>query len=159
MRIWDLADPTLFCPSGRDQRGPSGRALSGLSRPQRKGGVDSSSPLDSSLPPQRAYLGDLEALLNGAWSNGGWNKFHLAYRMLIYRGPYPVEWHFIHSGSLDAGLYSCSCQTFQLRRDESTTGMCSIQTVHFRCAPSLSNGLTRTAASSALSVYSNTQAD
>ena len=58
---------------------------------QRKGGVDSSSPLDSSLPPRRAYLGDSTALLNGIWSNGGWNKFHLAYRTLIYRGPYPVE--------------------------------------------------------------------
>ena len=38
---------------------------------------------------RHAYLGDSEALLNGVWSNGGWNKFHLAYRMLIYRGPSP----------------------------------------------------------------------
>ena len=43
-----------------------------------------SPPLDST--PQRTYLGDSAALLNGVWSNGGWNKFHLAYRLLIYRG-------------------------------------------------------------------------
>jgi len=64
--------------------------------------VDSSSPLDSTPPPRRAYLGDLVALLNIVWSNGGWNKFHLAYRMLIYRGPYPDEWHFLFCGSLNA---------------------------------------------------------
>ena len=38
---------------------------------------------------QCAYLDDFAPLLNGVWSNGGWNKFHLAYRMLIYRGPSP----------------------------------------------------------------------
>ena len=67
--------------------------------------MDSSSPLDSSLSPQRAYLGIFEALLNGVWSNGGWNKFHLAYRFLIYRGLFPVERHFILSGSLSASLF------------------------------------------------------
>ena len=66
--------------------------------------MDSSSPLDSSLSPQRAYLGIFEALLNGVWSNGGWNKFHLAYRFLIYRGHLHVEWHLIVSGSLYAIL-------------------------------------------------------
>ena len=37
----------------------------------------------------RAYLGDSAALLSGDWSNGGWNKFHLAYRLLIYKGSSP----------------------------------------------------------------------
>ena len=55
---------------------------------------------------RRAYLGIFEALLNGVWSNGGWNKFHLAYRTLIYRGPYPDERHFTLSGSLNASLES-----------------------------------------------------
>ena len=62
--------------------------------------MDSSSPLDSSLSPRRAYLGVSAPLLNGVWSDGGWNKFHLAYHFLIYRGPYPGERHLIHSGSL-----------------------------------------------------------
>ena len=39
---------------------------------------------------QCAYLGDSAALLNGVWSNGGWNKFHHVYRMLIYKGPSPI---------------------------------------------------------------------
>ena len=59
---------------------------------QRKGGEDSSSPLDSSLPPRRAYLGDSVPLLKIVWPNGGWNKFHLAYRFLIYRGHHQDEW-------------------------------------------------------------------
>ena len=76
----------FFRLRGWRTRGPSGRALLSITRPQRKGGVDSSSPLDSTLPPLRAYLGDSAALLNIVWSNGGWNKFHHAYHMLIYRG-------------------------------------------------------------------------
>ena len=36
LRIWNRPSRLFFCPSGRDQRGPSGRALSGLSRPQRR---------------------------------------------------------------------------------------------------------------------------
>ena len=51
-------------------------------------------------------------MLNGVWSDGGWNKFHLAYRMLIYRGPYPVEWHFIHSGSLATDCASVRVSPF-----------------------------------------------
>ena len=42
---------------------------------------------------QCAYLGDLAASLNGVWAYGGWNKFHRAYRTLIYRGHLHVEWH------------------------------------------------------------------
>jgi len=67
---------------------------------QRKGGGDSSSPLDSSLSPRHAYLGDSAPLLNFVWSNGGWNKFHLAYRFLIYRGHLQFEWHFLFWGLL-----------------------------------------------------------
>ena len=43
LRIWDLADPSLFCPrelvraADRDLRGVSGRLLLGISRPQRRG--------------------------------------------------------------------------------------------------------------------------
>ncbi|MBQ4351369.1 MAG: hypothetical protein II768_08925, partial [Clostridia bacterium] len=48
----------------------------------------------------RAYLGESVPLLNIVWSYGGWNKFHLAYRFLIYKGPYPDEWLFIYSSSL-----------------------------------------------------------
>ena len=66
-------------------RGPSGRALLSITRPQRRGGR--ALPASGLHPsPQRAYLGGSTTLLNGGWSNGGWNKFHLAYRMLIYRG-------------------------------------------------------------------------
>ena len=41
--------------------------------------------------PRRAYLGNSTALPNFVWSNGGWNKFHHAYRTLIYRGHLQFE--------------------------------------------------------------------
>ena len=47
-------------------------------------------------------LGIFEALLKFVWSYGGWNKFHLAYRFLIYRGHHHVEWLFLFCGSLNA---------------------------------------------------------
>ena len=61
---------------------------------------------------QCAYLGISAPLLHGVWSNGGWNKFHHAYRLLIYRGHHQFERHFLFRGSLNAGLRSGSCQSF-----------------------------------------------
>ena len=87
LRMMDLADPTLFSPARlADKRTLGPGPLVNHPAPEAR-----SPPLDST--PHRAYLGDSAALLNGVWSHGGWNKFHLAYRMLIYRGHHHVEWH------------------------------------------------------------------
>ena len=64
LRMMDLADPLFFCPSGRDQRGPSGRALSGLSRPQRRGRSASPSFGNHLYPLGDNLLSDSEALFN-----------------------------------------------------------------------------------------------
>ena len=79
---------------------------------QRRGGEDSSSPLDSTLPPRRAYLDDSAPLLNIVWSNGGWNKFHLAYRTLIYRGHLQFERLFLFRGSLATDCASVHVRLF-----------------------------------------------
>ena len=91
MRMMDLADPSLFSPARlADKRTLGPGPL-----------VNHLAPEDEERIPrlwtphllQCAYLGDFVPLLNGVWSYGGWNKFHHAYRVLIYRGLYPDEWH------------------------------------------------------------------
>ena len=102
LQMMDLADPLFFSPARLADK-----------RTLRPGPlVNHPAPEDEERIPrlwtphllQCAYLGDSAALLNFVWSNGGWNKFHRAYRFLIYKGPYPDERHFILSGSLNAIL-------------------------------------------------------
>ena len=110
LRVMDLADPTLFSPARLADK-----------RTLRPGPlVNHPAPEDEERIPRlwtphllrRAYLGIFEALLNFVWSNGGWNKFHLAYRMLIYRGHLHVERHFQYHGSLAPDCADCTCQPF-----------------------------------------------
>ena len=73
----------FFCPSGQGPKRTLGSGpLWTFPAPEAR-----SPPLDST--PQRAYLSASAPLLNGVWPYGGWNKFHLAYRMLIYKGAVP----------------------------------------------------------------------
>ena len=87
LRMMDLADPLFFSPARLADK-----------RTLRPGPlVNHPAPEDEERIPRLwtphllhcAYLSLSIPLLNGVWSDGGWNKFHLAYRMLIYRGPSP----------------------------------------------------------------------
>ena len=77
----------------------SGAGLLSITAPRGRGGR--TLPASGLHPsPRRAYLGLSASLLNGVWSNGGWNKFHHAYRLLIYRGHLQDERHFLYYSSL-----------------------------------------------------------
>ena len=80
------------CAAGGQEA--SGAGLLSITAPRGRGGR--TLPASGLHPsPRRVYLGLSASLLNGVWSNGGWNEFHLAYRFLIYRGHLHVEWLFL----------------------------------------------------------------